>query len=112
MDLLDNIEEYKKLINNVDNHFSSNIVKKDDLELKLSEANKSVEDLKNQVSKIQNELDSKTMQLNASLESKVLDSNREILRQFNDYRQNVEEYKKITNDRIEKLVKLFLSINK
>jgi peptidoglycan hydrolase CwlO-like protein len=112
MDLLDNIEEYKKLINNVDNHFSSNIVKKDDLELKLSEANKSVEDLKNQVSKIQNELDSKTMQLNASLESKVLDSNREILRQFNDYRQNVEEHKKITNDRIEKLVKLFLSINK
>lgn len=100
------------MINNVDNHFSSNIVKKDDLELKLSEANKSVEDLKNQVSKIQNELDSKTMQLNASLESKVLDSNREILRQFNDYRQNVEEYKKITNDRIEKLVKLFLSINK
>jgi peptidoglycan hydrolase CwlO-like protein len=112
MDLLDNIEEYKKLINNVDNHFSSNIVKKDDLELKLSEANKSVEELKNQLSKVQNDLESKTMKLNALFESKLLDSNKEVLRQFNEYRQNIEEYKKITNDRIEKLVKLFLSINK
>ncbi len=112
MDLLDNLEEYKKLINNVDNHFSSNVVKKDDLELKLTQTNNLVEEVKNQLLKIQNDLESKTLNLNASFESKLLDSNKEILRQFNDYRQNVEEYKKITNDRIEKLVKLFLSINK
>ena len=30
---------------------------------------------------------------------------------FKDCRQNMEDYKKVTNERIEKLVKLFLSIN-
>jgi hypothetical protein len=34
------------------------------------------------------------------------------LTELKEYRQNMEDYKKVTNDRIEKLVKLFLSINK
>ena len=33
------------------------------------------------------------------------------LNELKEYRQNMEEYKKVTNERIEKLIKLFLSIN-
>jgi len=144
MDILDNIEEYTKLKSTFDDHFSSNIVKKDDMESKLSLASKSIEDvrteLKNYKTEIESKLDSyrldtdsKLLKLESDTESKILklngdnDSkllklngdlennknlNSELIRQFNEYKQNTEEYKKITNDRIEKLVKLFLSINK
>lgn len=144
MDILDNIEEYTKLKSTFDTHFSSNIVKKDDMDSKLSLASKSIEDVKNELKDYKKELDSKLesyrldtdsklLKLSADTESKILklngdnDSkllklngdlennknlNSELLRQFNEYKQNTEEYKKITNDRIEKLVKLFLSINK
>ena len=144
MDILDNIEEYTKLKSTFDTHFSSNIVKKDDMDSKLSLASKSIEDVRSELKDYKKELesklesyrldtDSKLLKLAADTESKILklngdnDSkllklngdlennknlNSELLRQFNEYKQNTEEYKKITNDRIEKLVKLFLSINK
>lgn len=142
MDILDNIEEYTKLKTTFDVHFSSNIVKKDDIESRLSLASKSVEDVKNDLKnykleieskleshrldtdskllKLNSDTDSKILKLNGDNESKLLklnsdlDNNKnlknELERQFNEYKQNTEEYKKITNDRIEKLVKLFLSI--
>ena len=144
MDILDNIEEYTKLKSTFDTHFSSNIVKKDDMESKLSLASKSVEDVRNELKNYKTEIESKLesyrldtesklLKLSSDTESKILklngdnDSkllklngdlennknlNNELLKQFNEYKQNTEEYKKITNDRIEKLVKLFLSINK
>ncbi len=155
MDILDNIEEYTKLKSTFDTHFSSNIVKKDDMDSKLSLASKSIEDVRNDVKnykieletklesyrldtdskllKLESDTDSKLLKLNGDNDSKLLklngdnDSkilklngdlennknlNNEVLKQFNEYKQNTEEYKKITNDRIEKLVKLFLSINK
>jgi hypothetical protein len=144
MDILDNIEEYTKLKSTFDDHFSSNIVKKDDMESRLSLTNKSVEDVKNDLKNYKSEIeskleshlldtDSKLLKLSSNIESKIsqlngdndskllklncdLDSNKNLNsvleRQFSEYKQNTEEYKKITNDRIEKLVKLFLSINK
>jgi hypothetical protein len=144
MDILDNIEEYTKLKSTFDTHFSSNIVKKDDMESKLSLASKSIEDVRTELKTYKTELesklesyrldtDSKLLKLTSDTESKILklngdndskllklngdlESNKnlniELLKQFNEYKQNTEEYKKITNDRIEKLVKLFLSINK
>lgn len=144
MDILDNIEEYTKLKTTFDTHFSSNIVKKDDMESRLSLASKSVEDVRNDLKNYKSEIESKLeshrldtnsklLQLKSDTESKILqlngDNDSKLLklnsdldnsknlnsaleRQFNEYKQNTEEYKKITNDRIEKLVKLFLSINK
>ncbi len=127
MNILDDLEEYTKLISNmgsstknddVDNKLSK---LKEKLDIHLSELNTIKDNHENH----KNDIDSRLSQLSIDIEINKRDTlnltdnhilsieglSKE-LNELKDYRQNMEDYKKVTNDRIEKLVKLFLSINK
>jgi hypothetical protein len=127
MNILDDLEEYSKLISNVGVG-----CKKDEVDGKLHDINNELVKLKDSHEKLKEsheiykvDVDSRISQLciDAELQRKehnnLSDSNKlnneALLKELNElkeYRQNMEDYKKVTNDRIEKLVKLFLSINK
>lgn len=127
MNILDDLEEYSKLISNVGVNS-----KKDDLDNKLSTLKQRIDShqtelvsLKDNHDMHKNNVDSRLSQLciDLQLQKQDVDANNSshkvnieaLLKELNDlkeHRQNMEDYKKVTNDRIEKLVKLFLSINK
>ena len=127
MNILDDLEEYSKLISNVG--VSS---KKDDFENKLTSLKEKLELNENKLDSLKdshemhkNEVESRLSQLCIDLQLQKQESDTShsshkvnieaLLKELNDakeHRQNMEDYKKVTNDRIEKLVKLFLSINK
>lgn len=123
MNILDDHEEYSKLISNVGINS-----KKDDLENKVSNLKEKVDlhvlelnSLKDSVNNVDSRLSQVCIDLKLQKQetdqnnSSNKTNNEALLRELNeikDYRQNMEDYKKVTNDRIEKLVKLFLSINK
>ena len=67
-----------------------------------------MEKLKESQDSNKNEVDSRLSQLCIDLELQKRE-NDSLLKEFF---QNMENYKKVTNERIEKLLKLFLSINK
>jgi hypothetical protein len=143
MNILDNIEEYTKLKTTFDRHFSSNIVKKDDLDTSLEDVKTDFTnhklnletrflEISNNIKNNRDELNNHLSEFNKNLNNsnqvnvQLQDSLKNLVLQLNhtneqvtnlsnkmiENAQNVDEYKKITNDRIEKLVKLFLSINK
>jgi chromosome segregation ATPase len=127
MNILDDLEEYSKLISNVGVNS-----KKDDLDNKLSNIKQRLDShqtelvsLKDSHDMHKNNVDSRLSQLciDLQLQKQDVDASNSshkvnieaLLKELNDlkeHRQNMEDYKKVTNDRIEKLVKLFLSINK
>lgn len=111
MNILDDFEEYSKLISVGDgklSQFNSDLEKLRESHNKLKE---SFESHKNDV-----ELKFLDSELKSKEQSNLcVSKNEDVSKELNDlkeYRQNMEDYKKVTNDRIEKLVKLFLSINK
>jgi hypothetical protein len=127
MNILDDLEEYSKLISNVGVNS-----KKDAFEIKLSSLKEKLESHETKLDSLKdshdihkNDLDSRLSQI--CIDLKLHRQENDIANSFNkvnveallnelnvlkDYCQNMEDYKKVTNDRIEKLVKLFLSINK
>ena len=127
MNILDDLEEYSKLISNVGVNS-----KKDDLDNKLITIKEKLDSHQTELASLKdsqdvhkNNVDSKLSQLciDLQLQKQDVDTNNlshkvnveALLKELNelkDHRQNMEDYKKVTNDRIEKLVKLFLSINK
>jgi chromosome segregation ATPase len=127
MNILDDLEEYSKLISNVGVNS-----KKDDLDNKLITIKEKLDSHQTELASLKdsqdvhkNNVDSKLSQLciDLQLQKQDVDTNNSshkvnveaLLKELNelkDHRQNMEDYKKVTNDRIEKLVKLFLSINK
>jgi len=127
MNILDDLEEYSKLISNVGVNS-----KKDDLENKLNSLKEKLESHENKLESLKDnhemhkiEVDSRVSQLciDLQLQTKETDKsnlsnkvNLDVLlteiNELKEHRQNTDDYKKVTNDRIEKLVKLFLSINK
>ena len=127
MNILDDLEEYSKLISNVGVNS-----KKDDFENKLTTLKEKLESHENKINFLKdnhemykNEVESKISQvcIDLQLQKKETDTNSStnkinveaLLKELNnlkEHRENMEDYKKVTNDRIEKLVKLFLSINK
>lgn len=129
MNILDDPEEYVKLM-------SSFGIPKEDTELnelsnKLNNHSISLEKLSESHESHKNDIDSRMSQICIDIEMQKKDleiqkkdlsdslllekekcealSNE--LNELKEYRQNMEEYKKVTNERIEKLIKLFLSIN-
>ncbi len=124
MDLLDNLEEYTKLISSVGLSKGSAA----DSESKINDLSDKVEKLKESHEMHKNDVDSRISQMCIDLELQKKDHNslsessvsvklnsEALLKEVNElkeYRQSMEEYKKVTDGRIEKLVKLFLSINK
>lgn len=133
MNILDDLEEYTKLISNVG--FGSkgdNDSKLSELKEKLENHSQNLEKLKDSHEVHKNDVDSRISQLCIDLElhkrendsvhntlsesSNSVKSTSEALHKevssLKDYIQSMEDYKKVTNERIEKLVKLFLSINK
>ena len=127
MNILDDIEEYSKLISNVGVNS-----KKDELENKLSSLREKLESHDNKLDSLKDtqeshkaDADSRISQIciDLKLQKQENDNNQSFnksnieamlndINELKDQRQNMEDYKKVTNDRIEKLVKLFLSINK
>jgi hypothetical protein len=127
MNILDDLEEYSKLISNVGVG-----CKKDEVDNKLGQIHNELEKLKDSHEKLKEsheihkvDVDSRISQLcidselqrkeHSNLSDTTKLNNEGLVKELNDlkeYRQNMEDYKKVTNDRIEKLVKLFLSINK
>lgn len=128
MNILDDLEEYTKLITSVGLPKSS----KADSESKLTElSNKlnlhsgDLERLKESHEMHKNDVESKMSQMCIELELHKKDNTQSVnvvkvnsealqkeVNDLKEYKQNVEDYKKVTNERIEKLIKLFLSINK
>jgi hypothetical protein len=127
MNILDDLEEYSKLISNVGVNS-----KKDDLDCKISSIKERLQLHENKIESLtdnhemqKSDIDSRLSQLCIDLQLQKQESDtshsshkvdsQALLKELNElkeYRQNMEDYKKVTNDRIEKLVKLFLSINK
>jgi chromosome segregation ATPase len=127
MNILDDLEEYSKLISNVGVNS-----KKDDLDNKLTSLREKLESHENKLDSLKDshemhksDVDSRLSQLCIDLQLQKQENDTShsshkvnsdaLLQELNDlkeYRQSMEDYKKVTNDRIEKLVKLFLSINK
>lgn len=127
MNILDDLEQYSKLISNVGVNS-----KKDDLDNKLTTLKERLDSqqtelvsLKDSHDMHKNNVDSRLSQLciDLQLQKQDVDTTNSthkvnieaLLKELNElkeHRQNMEDYKKVTNDRIEKLVKLFLSINK
>jgi phage shock protein A len=130
MNILDDLEEYSKLVNTVVLGSKSNDSdsKLTELRDKIEKHSENLNTLKDAHEMHKNDADSKISQLCIDLElqkrdhtslvgsSEGVKTNAEALsKEVNDlkeYKQNMEDYKKVTNERIEKLVKLFLSINK
>lgn len=133
MNILDDLEEYTKLISNVGlSSKGDNESKLSDLKEKLENHSQNLEKLKDSHEVHKNDVDSRISQLCIDLElhkrendsvhntlsesSNNVKSTSEALHKevssLKEYIQNMEDYKKVTNERIEKLVKLFLSINK
>jgi len=128
MDILDNLEEYTKLITSVGLPKSSKVdseSKLTELSDKLNVHSGELERLKESHEMHKNDVESRMSQMCIDLELHKKDNtqsvdvvkvNSEALQQevndLKEYKQSVEDYKKVTNERIEKLVKLFLSINK
>lgn len=133
MNILDDLEEYTKLISNV------GLSSKGDNESKLSELKEKLENHSQNLEKLKdfhevhkNDVDSRISQLcidlelhkreNDSVHNTLTESSNNVkstsealhkeVSSLKEYIQNMEDYKKVTNERIEKLVKLFLSINK
>jgi hypothetical protein len=126
MNILDDFDEYSKLITNVGTNS-----KKEDLENKLSSLKENLESHENNLDSLKDnhethkiDVDSRISQLFIDLqlhkqETETANSSNKInieallkdLNELKEYSENMENYKKVTNDRIEKLVKLFLSIN-
>lgn len=120
MNILDDHEEYSKLISNVGIN-----AKKDDLENKVTALKEKVDLHESNLNSLKDNVDSRLSQIciDLKLQKQETDQNNSScktnndsllkdLTELKDYRQTMEDYKKVTNDRIEKLVKLFLSINK
>ncbi len=127
MNILDDLEEYTKLISNMGSN-----TKNDDLDNKLLKLKDKLDSHSNELNTLKNshethksDVDSRLSQLcidvelhkreNGNLSETHKTTLEGLLKELNDlkeHRQNMEDYKKVTNDRIEKLVKLFLSINK
>jgi len=127
MNILDDLEEYSKLISSVGlgSKSEDSESKLNDLRDKIEVHYNNLESLKDSHEIHKNDVESKVSQLCIDLElhkrdhtesSEGIKTNSEaLLKEVNDlkeYRENMEDYKKVTNERIEKLVKLFLSINK
>lgn len=130
MNILDDLEEYSKLISNVGlgSKNSDSDLKLNELRDKIEQHSQNLDTLKDSHEIHKNDVESKISQLCIDLELQKRDhtslsesaegvklNSEELLREVNDlkeYKQNMEDYKKMTNERIEKLVKLFLSINK
>lgn len=130
MNILDDPEEYIKLITSVGLPKTSI----EDSESKISDLSDKLIDHSSEIQRIadshethKNDIESRMSQICIDMElqkkdmsdvsdtTNLVKSNLEELSKdvndFKDYRQNMEDYKKVTNERIEKLVKLFLSIN-
>ena len=130
MNILDDPEEYIKLITSVGLPKTSN----EDSESKISDLSDKLIDHSSEMQRIsdshethKNDIESRMSQICIDMElqkkdlsdvsdtTNLVKSNLEELSKdvndFKDFRQNMEDYKKVTNERIEKLVKLFLSIN-
>lgn len=115
MNILDDVDAYSKLKNSIDNHYtrvvSDDIVKKADL-TRLLDVHKA--DNK----RLHDEHKKKGDDAKAHLDvhKKIIDDQKHVIdsqnKQLDDLKQSFESNKKLTDDRIEKLVKLFLSINK
>jgi len=126
MDILDNLEEYTRLITSVGlpkNSVSDFDMKIDDISDKLNNYSNELERIKESQEMYNNNVDSKTSQICIDLElnkkenEKLIDEVKVSLDvllhevdDLKDYKKNMEDYKKVTNERIEKLLKLFLSI--
>ena len=133
MNILDDLEEYTKLISNVGlSSKGDNESKLSELKEKLENHSQNLEKLKDSHEVHKNDVDFRISQLCIDLElhkrenesahntlsesSNSVKTNSEALHKdvssLKEYIQTMEDYKKVTNERIEKLVKLFLSINK
>lgn len=126
MNILDDLEEYTKLISRSNNSDSES--KLNELKDKLNNHSEQLENIKESQEIHKNDFDSRISQIFIDLElqkrehNNLLESNnitklnseglQQDVNELKEYRQNMEDYKKVTNERIEKLIKLFLSINK
>lgn len=126
MNILDDLEEYTKLISR--SNKSDSETKLNELKDKLDSHSEQLEKIKESQEIHKNDFDSRISQFCIDLElqkrehNNLLDSNNTLklnyeglqgeIDELKEYRQNMEDYKKVTNERIEKLIKLFLSINK
>jgi chromosome segregation ATPase len=107
MDILDDVNKYKRLCDTYSSKINS--ISKGDNNKNVDELNMKVENLTRNKEELSNKID----QLNKKLESnkEKLDLMDKISQQVNEQQKDTDGYKKITNERIEKLVKLFLIVN-
>lgn len=141
MDLLDNNDAYSQLKNALDNHYSKtiNVVNKSELEqhandlvsqlnghrVEVEIAKMSSEQIRSVVNKNVQDIEALKKEAEDNRKNDEItqrlseDTRREFRRMFDELRMKIddnarlfEEHKQLTYERIDKLAKLFLSINK